>query len=113
MRLLRARLTPEQYVARSLASCVVIAMISLPLILGLVPPNGIYGFRTRFTMSSREIWYPANAFLGWALLVASAGSAVVLLMLPEGTKRWVMWVTFVAPMLAAAAVSFLYLNRLG
>jgi hypothetical protein len=106
------RLKPEQYLARSLASCVVIAMISVPLILGLVPPNAVYGFRTAFTMSSREVWYPANAFLGWALLIANTVSAIALLMLPEGAKRWMMLVTFIAPILAAVGASFLYLNQL-
>src|SRR5439155_21719602 len=53
--------------ARLVAACVMWVIISIPLILKLVPPNGIYGFRIPATQASRAIWYPANAFMGWAL----------------------------------------------
>ncbi|MBM4319678.1 MAG: SdpI family protein, partial [Deltaproteobacteria bacterium] len=48
-----------------------IALACIPLILRKVKPNWLYGFRTRLTLSSPEIWYPANVFGGWALLIAS------------------------------------------
>ena len=48
-----------------MASCVLLVIISVPLILEIVPPNGIYGFRVSGTLSP-AIWYPANAFMGWA-----------------------------------------------
>ena len=35
-------------------------IISLPLILGVVPPNHVYGFRTNKTLSDEKIWYKAN-----------------------------------------------------
>ena len=98
--------------ARLFASCVLVAIISVPLILGVVPPNGIYGFRTAVTRSSRAIWYPANAFMGWALLVAAVISAVLLTILPATVKRWLLLATFLVPMLGAIAASFVYLNRL-
>lgn len=46
-------------------------LISLPLCLRLVPPNRFYGFRTRKTLSSPEIWYAANYTGGVGLIVAS------------------------------------------
>jgi hypothetical protein len=49
----------QQMRARLFASCVIVAIISVPLILGVVPPNDIYGFRTAVTRSSRAVWYPA------------------------------------------------------
>src|SRR5262245_45265489 len=58
----------ERYRWQLVASCVLIAAISVPLILGMVPPNGVYGFRTSLTRSSSDIWYQANAFMGWALI---------------------------------------------
>ncbi len=70
--------------ARLLASCVLIVLVSVPLILRIVPPNGIYGFRTSLTMSSAAIWYPANAFAGWALLLAAVAAGVLLTFLPVG-----------------------------
>ena len=46
---------------------------AIPLLLGKVPRNGFYGFRTKLTRSSDEIWYPANrvaakALLAWGIL---------------------------------------------
>ncbi len=48
-----------------------LAVISVPMILGKIPPNGFYGFRVRKTMEDPEIWYTANAYSGKWLLVAS------------------------------------------
>lgn len=49
-----------------------LVVLSIPLILQKVPPNGLYGFRTEKTLSSDAIWYEANARAGVALLVAGA-----------------------------------------
>ena len=38
--------------------------ISVPLIMGKVPPNWFYGFRTRKTLSDSKIWYEANRLSG-------------------------------------------------
>lgn len=98
--------------ARLIASCVMLAIVSIPLILGLVPPNGIYGFRTSSTLSSKAIWYPANAFMGCALLLAAVVSAALLVMLPASVKRWLLWAALWIPVFGAIAASFAYLNRL-
>ena len=45
----------ERKRARLIASCIVFALISIPLILKIVPPNGIYGFRNTVTLSSKAI----------------------------------------------------------
>src|SRR5262245_60811436 len=94
------------------ASCIFIALISIPPILRMVPPNGVYGFRTGFTRSSSDIWYQANAFMGWVLLAAAAASGTALTMLPATAKRWQLYVTFLGPVLCAVAASFWYLNRI-
>jgi predicted neutral ceramidase superfamily lipid hydrolase len=64
------------------------------------------------TQSSPAIWYPANAFMGWALLIAAVISAVLLTILPATVKRWLLLATFLVPVLGAIAASFVYLNRL-
>jgi hypothetical protein len=97
--------------AQLIAACVVMAMISLPLMLKVVPPNGAYGFRTSLTQSSPEIWYPANAFMGWALFVAAVVSAIVLITLPGTARRWLLWAAYLGPIVAAIVASFVYLNR--
>ena len=102
----------ERYRARLAASCVVLIVISVPLILRAVPPNGAYGFRVAATQSSPAIWYPANAFMGWALLVAAVISAVLLAILPSTVKRWLLLATFLVPVLGAIAASFVYPSRI-
>lgn len=98
--------------AQLIASCLLFMIISIPLILEVVPPNGIYGFRTAATQSSPAIWYQANAFMGWALLISAAISAMALLILPATAKRWLLWTAFLVPVLGAIAASFVYLNGL-
>jgi hypothetical protein len=97
---------------RLVASCVLFVMSSVPLILRLVPPNGLYGFRTGATTSAPAIWYPANAFLGWSLSIAAVVSATLLVMLPMTAKRWMLWGVFMVPLTAAIALSFAYLSHL-
>jgi SdpI/YhfL family protein len=77
---------PERIRARLIASCVLLVIISVPLILRLVPPNGMYGFRTGATRSTPAIWYQANAFSGWALSIAAIVSAAWLIVLPATAK---------------------------
>lgn len=43
---------------------VTLITLSVPLILGRVPPNGLYGFRVRRTLDQPGIWYPANRYSG-------------------------------------------------
>lgn len=47
-----------------------IIVFSIPMILGKVPRNLFYGFRTSYTMSSDAVWYRANRDAGISLLVA-------------------------------------------
>ena len=98
--------------ARLIASCVLLATISVPLILRLVPPNGVYGFRIALTRSNPAIWYAANAFMGWALLLAAVAGATLVAMLPATVKRWMVWAAFFVPVFGAIVASFLYATRL-
>jgi hypothetical protein len=98
--------------ARLLASCITLVVISIPLIVEIVPPNGSYGFRTPLSRSSPAVWYAANAFMGWALTVAAVISAATLLMLPAGARRSIQWAAFLVPVAGAIVASFMYLNHL-
>ncbi|HXH71204.1 MAG TPA: SdpI family protein [Mariprofundaceae bacterium] len=51
--------------------------LALPLVRRKVPPNVIYGFRTRATLGDKTIWYEANAHMGRGLIAASLCSALV------------------------------------
>jgi uncharacterized membrane protein len=50
------------------------ALLSLPMAMGMVPPNRFYGFRTAKTLSSPRIWYAANQRAGWLLFAAGVVS---------------------------------------
>ena len=56
--------------------CIMLVLASAPLALNKVGPNDNYGFRTSKTLSSEEIWYKANRFIGWATITASCISLV-------------------------------------
>lgn len=102
----------ERLRVRLIASCVMIGIISIPLILRLVPPNGSYGFRIHATQTNRAVWYAANAFMGWAMLTASALCAALLVGLPARTGRSMLWATFFGSIFAAVAAATLYVTQL-
>jgi hypothetical protein len=45
-------------------------VLGIPMALGMVPPNGWYGYRTRKTLASPEVWYRANGIAGWCMAIA-------------------------------------------
>jgi uncharacterized membrane protein len=55
----------------------VFALLSVPLILRKVPPNPVYGYRTRATLAGEALWYDANAYFGSRFLLCSLLSAGV------------------------------------
>ena len=97
--------------------CLVIIAISVPLILEKVPPNALYGFRTRKTMSDQSIWYKANKFGGAALAAAGIVSLACFLLIrlaPDALtfiRKAPLW-TLLVPLVIAVLASFLYLRRL-
>ena len=96
----------------ALALCAALAVIAVPLALRLVGPNRFYGFRTRATLSDRELWYSANAFAGWALLLAAFVSAALVWLRPSWFDFGVFTnlAAFVVPSIAAMVASFLYVR---
>ena len=97
----------------------VVVASSIPMILGKVPPNRIYGFRTARTLSSPEVWYPANRVAGWFMVAAAVVSICFNLALwwifPEWPlEKMTSWMTggSLIPLLIALLASFIYLRRL-
>ena len=96
-----------------------VLVLSIPMILGKVPPNSVYGFRTPTTLSSSEIWYPANRAAGWFMLAATVLTICFNLALwwtfPEWPlNRTVWWMTggTMIPLSISVLASFIYLGRL-
>lgn len=73
--------------------CVLIAVVAVPLLLKLIPPNPIYGVNTRHTRDSDTMWFEVNRFAGAAFLVA-AGLAAIILMSISGRSWWVQVLVF-------------------
>ena len=56
--------------------------LAVPLILGRIKPNHWYGLRIPLTLNNPGIWYPANRYAGWLLLIYGLVLLVVSLVLP-------------------------------
>ena len=98
-----------------LVPCAIIAAASIPLMLNLVPPNRVYGFRTRRILANRELWYRANRFAGCALFAACAISAVIFAIHPDyaSGRSLAGMAVFLVPLAAACIASFRYVRRIG
>ena len=62
-------------------SGLLLAVLSVPLILRRVPPNGMYGFRVPQTLSDPDVWYDANAFAGRYLLLTGVATVLAAILL--------------------------------
>jgi uncharacterized membrane protein len=91
-----------------------IAALSVPLALRLIPPNRIYGVRTSQTLASREVWFRVNRVAGFAFLAAAGVTICVYLANPDlATGRsFVGVLALVVPILLALAVTAAYARKL-
>jgi uncharacterized membrane protein len=96
-----------------LVPCGIIAVASIPLILSIVPPNDVYGFRTRQTRTNRELWFRANRFAGCAFFIASGVSVGIFTMHPEyaSGRSFAGLVVFIVPLVIALVASFAYVRK--
>ena len=92
-------------------ACLLVAVLSMPLILRRVPRNAFYGFRTRKTLSSDAVWYPANVFAGQALALASVAAAGLVWLVPADAPEWLPEVVLVVAVLAALVASLWHARR--
>ena len=96
-------------------SCLIL-LVSIPLVLGIVPRNRVYGIRTCKTMSDDSIWYPANRFGGWALIISSGISVVVSWMMPYDPMQFSTFLLalagFTAPLMLGVIATLWYSRKL-
>lgn len=81
-----------------IASNLVLAGISIPLIREKIRPNFYYGFRVRKTLENPKTWYAVNKFAGQRLLIASLViilMAIGLYLLPGMTQPVYAFVTLI------------------
>jgi SdpI/YfhL protein family len=97
---------------------VIFAALSVPLVLGLVPPNRFFGVRTRRTLSSPDLWRRTNRVAGWAVLAASAVYLEVararpyIRTAPDDLRVWLVHLAaFAGPLVAALYVAARYAKK--
>ncbi len=58
---------------------VVLIVLGVPLAIGRVAPNSVYGYRTAKTLGNAAVWYPANRYCGRAMVYAGVATVVLAL----------------------------------
>jgi len=96
-----------------------ILVAAIPLTLGLVPKNSLYGIRTAKTLSDDDIWYRSNRFGGFALMLSSAIYLLVAALYPiarpdyPDLSHWLLHLgVFVLPLIASVTLTLRYTRNL-
>ncbi len=100
-------------------SAVLLMLLSIPMALGSIGRNSFYGLRTKKTLSSDEVWYPANRYAGKALLIGGAVSLAGIAALAAAGRNLSLgmlsgagFVLLMAPVIVAAVASIRFAGRL-
>jgi uncharacterized membrane protein len=98
---------------------VIIFIAAIPLILGLIPRNRLYGIRTQKTLSDDSMWYRSNRLGGWAMLLSSVIYLAVAIIYPASGPRdsnfslWLLHLgAFIIPLSASVVLTLRYVRNL-
>jgi uncharacterized membrane protein len=92
----------------------ILLIVAVPLVLGVIPRNRLYGFRTRRTLADDALWYRVNRFAGIGIMIASAIYGAVAMARPydRDFSVWLLHLAaFAIPLLLAIIVSGWYSSR--
>lgn len=92
----------------------ILFIVGVPLAIGVIPRNRLYGFRTRRTLADDAVWYPVNRMAGWGIMIATAIYAMVAMAHPydRDFSVWLLHLAaFAIPLALALIVSGWYLSR--
>ena len=95
----------------------ILAGLAVPLVLYKIPPNGLYGIRSRSTTDDPKLWYEVNAYAGRRLLVTGLGTALgstILYYLSASVEEYALSCLgiFLALFLWTVITSFLYIRNI-
>jgi hypothetical protein len=92
---------------------IVLFIISVPLALGMVRRNRLYGFRTKKTLADDATWIRVNRFAGFGIMIASSMYGAVAAARPyDGDfSIWLVHLAAFAIPLAAALTLAAYAKR--
>jgi uncharacterized membrane protein len=92
----------------------ILFIASIPLALGMIPRNRLYGFRTKRTLADDATWRRVNRFAGLAIMIATAIYAAVAAGRPYD-RDFGVWLVqlaaFAIPLAAALVLSAAYAKR--
>lgn len=84
--------------------------ISIPLILQKIPPNLFYGWKTRKSLSNKQIWYKVNKYSGKDLfivgLVVCAVAFVLLVFRTKLSEAVIVWIGLASIIIPIAVAVF-------
>jgi uncharacterized membrane protein len=92
----------------------IILFLAVPLILGMIPPNRIYGVRTTATLADKRRWYDANRYGGWTLLGSSLFYLAIAALWPNtiaGTSDLGRWILHLGGFAGSLLVSLLLIHK--
>lgn len=95
---------------------VLFLVLALPLIFGVIPPNRLYGVRTRQTLANPEMWYRTNRAAGMALVVSGLIYLVVAAVFPShvaGETDFGRWLVHLLIFAGTLLASFALIRREG
>jgi len=93
---------------------VILFVLCIPLAIGLIPRNRVYGFRTKRTLTDDATWFRVNRFAGVAIIIASAVYFTITFAKPyDGDFRvWLVHLAaFAVPLAAALTMTAAYAKR--
>jgi hypothetical protein len=97
----------------------ILFIVAIPLVLGVIPPNRLYGFRTKKTLSDANVWYRVNRFAGIVIMLASVVYALAARtwpydrLAPDNFAVWLIHLgAFAAPLVVGLLASGRYARRL-
>jgi len=90
-------------------------VLSIPLALGVISRNRLYGFRTKRTLKDDAVWFRVNRFAGIAIMIANAIYGLVTMARPYDGRDFSVWplhlAAFAIPLVLAILVSGWYSSR--
>lgn len=90
----------------------ILILASIPLLLGWIPRNRLYGFRVAATLRHDAIWYDVNARSARHVLLLGAVMIVLEFASPTTLRPEILGTVAVVGLAVATVVSWRYANRL-
>jgi hypothetical protein len=89
-------------------------IVAIPLAIGVIPRNRLYGFRTKRTLADDPVWYRVNRAAGFGIMIASAIYGTVAMANPYN-RDFSVWLVhlaaFAIPLIVALGVAARYAKR--